>query len=795
MMMLKIYIKTALRSIFRRRTDAWINIIGLALGLSITLLIWMHVFYELSYDRFFDDHQRIYRVHNTMHMYSEEPLTIPSCMFYFGERALEQLPEVEQMTRLNTHHINNPNLRAGEKVINTQIIAAADSAFFEVFPMKFLAGDPSTALAEPGSLVLTYSIAQSLFENPLLSINQTIQVNDINHQVTAIIEDLPENTHMTFNGLASMHDVHEGMKESGFSFFTYLKLNPGTDIESLEAQLSHLAEQVVLANAYFKGESMPIDVRLKRLSAIHLTSNLIWEMKGNGSQRNVQIFSAMSVFILLLALINYVNMATAKSSLRAKEIGLRKVAGSSRSCLIRQFMVESFMITFLAFIMALLLAENFSGFFSGRLGINIHAGLMYTANGLLALAGLFVFTSIIAGLYPAFYLSSFNAVSILKGEMVKGTRGQFFRRSLVVFQFAITIFLLSSLLVLAMQLRYMVRQGLGYEKEYVMIARDLPGPVRRSFADVATRLEALEGVAEVSGANFLFGESNHIEVISEHGNSNDKVVTADILSVDEKFIPMMQISIDEGRNFHSSSEFDAQGAYVLNKAAVAAMGLNDPMQSRINVAGNVGPVIGVVDDFQLKSLHNAIDPMVFRYTRTSFPQLYIKLHPGNMLQMRESISGIFNEFDPTWFPNLMFLDERLEAQYSRERQSTNLLGAGSVLAILISLLGVYGLAAFAVERRVREIGIRKVLGASGKSILWAFNKEFCLLVIIAFLIAAPLSWWVMEGWLNNFISRVQLNVLWFIWPAVIALLLNAAIISLQVWKAAKGNPVVALKTQ
>lgn len=792
--MLRNYIKTASKNIFRRKSNTWINILGLALGLSITLLIWMHVLYERSYDRFFRDHERIFRVQNTMSIWSEESITIPTAMYAFADRIREQVPEVEQITRF-TNILPNAVLNVGEQILHTPMIAAADSTFFDLFSFKFLAGNPGKALSENGSLVLTYSLAEKLFETPLLAMNQIVQVYENNYRVTAIIEDVPENSHMAFNGLISMLDVPNEMKVAGFGFFTYMRLIPNTQIGDLEESLSAISEEAGLTNPYFQGDSMPFDTRLVNLADIHLTSNLIWEMKANGSLRNVQIFTAMSIFILLLALINYINMATARSSLRAKEIGLRKVAGSSRAGLIKQFMVESFLVTLLAFLLALVLAENFSGFFSQRLGIDIESGILFTTPGLITLFIMLVLTGTLAGIYPAFYLSSFNPVNILKGEMVKGTKGQSFRRALVVFQFAITIFLVSSLLVIAMQLRFMLKQSLGYEKESVLIARDVSIPIRRALPDVLARLEAIEGVIAVAPTSFVIGETNHIEVVSEHGKGASPVVKADILMIDEKFTPLMQMRLSEGRNFYPDSELDAQGAYILNQAAVAALGLADPLNSKLSFSDQPGPIVGVVENFQFKSLHNPIEPVVFKYARRNHQTFYLKLDSDNLERIREEVSAVFNDFDSTWFPNLQMLDQRLKGLYSREKQSTNLLASGSVLAFIISLLGVYGLATFAIERRVREIGIRKVLGSSTRSLMWVFNKEFSFLVLIAFIIAAPLAWWIMDGWLNHFVLRVSLNPLWFIVPALIIIIFNAAIISTQVWSAARANPVEALRAE
>lgn len=791
MAMLKNYLKSAFRNILRKKTGSWINILGLTLGLSITLLIWMYVFYERSYDRFFEDHQHIFRVHNTVD-FMGETFAFPTCMFTFGETALQRYPEVEQMTRFNPQYIQNPWLRLEETVVNTKIIAAADSTFFQVFPMKFLAGKPADALAVPNALVLTNSLAKSLFEQPLLGMHQNIELNGKHYQVTAIIEDLPENSHLAFNGLTSSMDVPANIKKGGFSFYTYLKLASGADLAKLEGSFSELAGEILAGSGFPSEEPIPVHASLIKLSDIHLTSNQFFEIKPGGSMRNIMIFSTMSVFILLLALINYVNLATARSSMRAREIGLRKVAGSTRGSLIRQFMTESFLITVMAFIVALVLAEIFAGFFFSYLGQPSRFAEILSGQGLMALLALLIITGVLAGFYPAFYLSAFQPVKTLKGDMVKGNKGRFFRRLLVVFQFAITIFLISSFLVYASQLKFMTNQSLGYDKESVLIARNLAAPLRRNHADIVARLEALEGVRQVAGADFIFGEKNRMDNISLQGSASAGI-TADILSVDEKFIPMMGINIQQGRNFLAHSELDVRESFLLNQAAVQALDIQDISSARINWSGRTGSVIGVVEDFQLLSLQNPIGPMLIAYSTRSFPQLYLKLTPGNISHIRMDVEKVFREFDNTWYPDLVFLDEKLEAQYSAEKQTSSLLKAGSVLSIIISLLGVYGLAAFSIERRVKEIGIRKIMGASTRNLIWIFNKEFIILLLVAFVIAAPLAWWALETWLTNFVMRISLNPLFFLIPVAFSCLLTSYIINLQVWKVSKANPINSLR--
>jgi putative ABC transport system permease protein len=629
--MIKHQIFYALKYIFRRNSNTWINVLGLALGLSITILIWMHLLYEKSYDRFFDGYSQVYRVHNSLTMFTDEPMKFPTSMYGLADMATAQFPEVLQTTRLWPRY-RNPALRVDEKIVYTSMVGSADSTFFEIFPMQFLAGNPATALNHTGTIVLTHSLASALFGDPLQAMHQTLMLNETSRLVSAVVEDLPDNSHMTFNALTPIADLAESSRMTGFPFFTYFKLDERANARAMEPKLGHLAKEVLLANPYFELKAVEIETSLVNLADIHLQSNLLWEMKSNGSQRNVRIFSALSILILFLAVINYVNLATARSSLRAREIGLRKVVGSTRGGLIGQFMTESFLLTLLALLIALLMAENFSGFFSARLGVNIQPDIIYSPTGLLLLLALLLTTSIMAGLYPAIFLSSFSPVKVLHGQITRGSKGSAFRKALVVFQFTITILLISCLLVIAMQLRHLIRQDLGFDKEHVLIARELSPPMRRAFPDIAARIGKMDGVLAVSGANFVAGETNRVEIILEQGTTPEEGTRADILTVDHNFIPMMGLRLLDGRNFHPHSELDATGAHILNKAAVKALGFETPLGKQMEISGVLGSVVGIVDDFQLKSLHHPVAPLVFRKATTHFPYLYIKLLPENLSQ-------------------------------------------------------------------------------------------------------------------------------------------------------------------
>ncbi len=789
------YIKTIFRTLRKQKLNAVINILGLSLGLGITLLIWIFLLQELSYDRFFDDHHRIYRAHSTLRAGQVEPQTLPTTLFPLGETALREFPEVEGMTRL-TPYYTSPAIIFEDQATTLQGILFADSNFFEIFKLPFLAGDPVRALVHPNTIVLNERTATRLTGDPLDAMHRTLTVQGQNYEITGIFEDLPENTHFQFNAISNHVNLPEQIKASGANFYTYLKLVPGADPKALEEKLDQAAAEFIRTNPLYEGLEFHVAHSLMQVSDIHLHSNLVWEMKDNGNWRNVVIFSLLSAFILFVAIINFVNLSTARSMLRSKEIGVRKMAGASRGMLIRQIMTESLLITLLSFMAAIVLTEVFSAYFADSLGTHLSLSAFFSLQGLLVMIVVFLITSILSGLYPAFYLSSFDPVTTLKGEVVKGSRGQVFRRVLVVFQFAITLFVISSLLAIGEQTRYMQTRDPGFDKEGVMILRNLPGRVWQSFPAARARLETIPRIVSAAGSNYIYGGNNRLDLIAEAGADKSAAgITVDVITVDHRFFEVMGLGLAEGRNFRDDSEMDVQSAFILNETAVNALGFEEPIGKQLDLFNIQGPLIGVVQDFNLKSMHQSIEPMAMIYAQTGFPHMYLRVMPGDFESLQADITEAMREFDPAFIPDILFLDDAISMLYQEERQTTRLLSAGGLLAFIISLLGVYGLAAFSAERRVKEMGIRIVLGASVTNLLWVFNRESVFLAGISMLIAWPLTWVFVNGWLDNFAYRVTINPLWFLLPGLAILLMSSLIISLQAWLTARENPVESLRSE
>ncbi len=789
------YILSAVRNILRQKSHAIINILGLTLGLSICLVIWIYVLNELSYDKFFDDYRQIYRVHNTVHAGTGDPQTIPASMFGMAEIAKEDLPEVEEFVRFNSF-FSSLSVSYEDKSHYLRDVMLGDSTFFTVFSFPFLYGDPHEALTRPNSIVLTESTALLYFGRASEAYGELVTINNTSYQVTGIVKDVPENSHMFFTAVMPHYDYAESAKATGYNWYTYLKLKPGTDLSQLALKLDDIVVNKLIPSVpMLEGINFSQESRLMNVADIHLNSNLIWEMKSNGSRQSLVVFMILSVFILVVAVINFVNLATARSMLRSREIGVKKAIGASRAGLVWQFMTESFLVTLLAFVMALGLAELLSNYFSQNFNLIINTSVLLSVSGGLLLGLLVIITTLLSGLYPAFFLSSFDPVKTLKGDQTKGRGGQNFRRVLVVFQFAITILLISSLWVVVKQLRHMQKYNMGFDQEQVVVVRQVSHRIARSFQDVCAQLESRNRIQMTAGANFLFGGHNRVDIIAEDGVALESGISADIVSIDHDFLELMGIEVINGRNFLPLSQQDAQEAFIVNQTAVRALGFEQPLEKRIDLFGRRGPLVGVINDFHLKSLHSKIEPLAFLYGINGFPHIYIKLSAGPWGEAMDQIKEVLHEVDPAYVPDIVFLDQTIQSFYEEESSTSGLLSVGAILAIIIALLGVYGLAAFSAERRVKEIGIRKVLGASLNNLLWVFNRESVILVGIAFLIATPLGWYFMDGWLDNFLVRLTINPMWFLVPGIIVFVMSSVIISLQTWLTSKANPVKSLRSE
>lgn len=807
--MLKNYFKIAFRNLWRNKLYSFINISGLAIGIATCLIIMLFVNNELGYDRYNEKADRMYRVYfqgNVQGAKMKESTVMPPV----AQTLKTDFPEVEAATRIRDY--GTPKLIYAGKSFREDDFAFVDSNFFQVFTLPLIQGDAATALTEPNTVVITKALAKKYFGNddPM---GKVISFKDgkAAYTVTGMIDKVPVNSHFHFELFASMASLPESREPTWMSsnFFTYLVLAEGYDYKKLEAKLPGVVEKYIgpqmlqemgMTLADFRSKNNDISFHLQPLTDIHLHSDFTGDLSSSGDVRYVYIFGAIALFMLLIACINFMNLSTAGASKRSREVGVRKVLGSLKLELVRQFLLESVLITAIALLLAIGLMHLALPLFNDLAGQSLTLSF---ADHPLLIPGLLlfiVFTGLLAGSYPAFYLSSFKPVAVLKGKFSSGKKTISLRSGLVVFQFFISIILIVSTTVVFNQLSYMQRKDLGYDKDQVMIVSNtwMLGKNQEAF-----RQQLLNDprVASVSGSRYVpAGHSDNNNFFVSPGQSSPQMVKTLRWEVDENYISTLGIQLLNGRNFSKEFRTDSNSV-ILNEAAMNAMGWKQDVAigktiSRVSKRGEKESynVIGIVKDFHFRPFHERISPLL----------MVLAPDPGNLILKLKTkdIAGLTTDLKKRWATygaedalTYSFLDERFENSYKAEQKTGMILGIFAGLTIFVACLGLFGLARFTSEQRTKEIGIRKVLGASVSQVSTMLSKEFVKLVMIACVAAFPLAWWVMNKWLQDFAYRVTINWSVFAIAGIAALLIALLTVSFQAIKAAIANPVKSLRTE
>ncbi|MCB0567604.1 MAG: ABC transporter permease [Phaeodactylibacter sp.] len=799
------YLNTAIRNLWKQKYYTLINVLGLALGLACFLFILAYVKDELSYDRYHEKADRIYRADFKGHIFGQE-FDLTEVGDPFGPTVLESYPEVVQQARLRDHgsylvRYENNSYREDEVVF-------ADSTFFQVFTFPLLKGDPKTALVEPGTVVITPAIAKKYFgdEDP---IGKTLVLdNEYNYRVTGIMEEMPKNTHFYYNMLLSMPSLEESRGNQWVSnnFHTYLVLKEGADPRALEAKFpqiieTHIGRQLeqymgMTIDDFFKAGNSA-EYSLFPLTKIHLHSNKFDELSPNSDIRYVYIFSFIGVFILLLACINFMNLATARSSNRAKEVGLRKVVGARRRQLVGQFLSESVLLSLIALLIAVLLMQLAMPYFNQLSGKELNLWRADTGWLWAAMGGLALLVGLLAGSYPAFFLSAFRPVQVLQGLLSRGGGGVF-RNVLVVFQFTITIALLVGALVINKQLQFIQNKKLGFSKEQVLILNDAYalGNNARPFKEAVLQIP---GVKSATFSGYLPTPSYRSST-SYFMGKNPSPENAHILfrfEADPDYISTLGMEMVNGRDFSRDNPSDSS-AVILNEAAVKIFNLEDPLGQEISHLGEdpsqaqAYRVIGVVRDFHFSSLRDKIEPLVL-HCGDSKGYLAMKVNTGNIQALAAALKREWDTFAPNQPFGYDFMDDDFNTMYDSEVRIGRIVGLFTFLAVFIACLGLLGLAAYTAERRTKEIGIRKVLGAPARDLFLLLAKEFTRWVAIACFIALPVAYLAMQNWLQGFEYRVQVDAGTLLLAALAALLAALATVSYHALRAVRRNPVEALR--
>jgi putative ABC transport system permease protein len=808
--MFKNYFKIVFRNAKKHPMYVLINLVGLAIGMAVSIVILLYVQFELSYDNYHPDADRIYRVSRAwFNQDGEESLHLGHLAPPFGPLIQSDFPEdVAVSARLFNF---NALIKSNGNAMEEERFFFADPESFDLFSWKIIEGEGQNALNQADGIIMTERTAKRYFGNES-AVGKELQAElagqEFTFQVRGVMEDMPENSHFQVDFLSSMIPVVQfyGGQEAFMSnfgsnnFSTFVKLADGVDGKAFEAKLPAMIDRHLGESQAGIPASKGTKLTLWPISDVHLYSNLASEIEPNGNIDYVFVYLAVALFILMIACINFMNLSTARSSLRSMEVGLRKVMGADKMILIRQFMGESFVMTLFSMILAVILVylflPTFSDFTEKSLSLNFFQNPEY----LLGILGLMVFVGLISGSYPALFLSGFMPAKVLKGTFKAGKGHENFRSLLVVGQFAISVILIVAVLVVVRQLDYMQNKDLGFQKEDILI---LPtsAQINENYLILKDRLENHQWIKEVSlssrvpSGRLLDSQGTTAEVNGELTQLNVRI--ADI-HVAHNFLETYGIPLQAGRDFDFLRASDSTEAFILNEAAIRAVGWANPEEAigkQFLYGNRKGFVTGVMKDFHFESLHQPIVPIVFMISENRNNLVSIKIEAAQREEVLAYLQGEWAQLRPDYPFEPLFVDEGFNRQYEAEAKVKTVFTFFSVLAILISILGLLGLVTFATEQRTREIGIRKVMGAETGNILVLLGKDFLKLVAIGFLIAIPVSWFGMSSWLEDFAYKTGISWTIFLWAGLIAGIIAAATVTSQTLRAAWSNPVKSIKNE
>ena len=811
--MIRNYFKIAIRNLLKNKFISFINLFGLTVGLTCCLLILTYILHELSYDKYNDKADRIYRV--TRDFRNKDgvvSLHLGTVAPPFGPLLKNEFSDIEKVTRLLPN--GTTPLRYKDKIFNEKNVYWADEYLFDVFNVKVLKGNPHNALMEPNSVMLSEEMAKKYFGNEDAMDKDIRFNNQLNFKVTGIYKSFPSNAHVhpammfSFNTLKDTAVYGEENLRTNWgnnSFLTYLLLPKNYPVKKLEAQFPAFLDKYMHfpeAPPDFKA-STGTHLYLQKLTDIHLRSHLDYEAEENGDIKRVYIFSAIALFILLIACINYMNLSTARSALRAREIGVRKAIGAQKKELIAQFLSESIMVSFAAGLLAIAFTTLSLPWLNKVLGLQLSMSILLHASILIPIIFVPLVVGIISGIYPAIFMSSFQPVKVLKGTLKIAGSNISFRKALVVIQFGISIILIICTAVVFEQLRFMQNRSLGFNRDHI-VTLPYNNALTPQYESFRNELLGQTGIVNSTRSSRI-PTGRLLDAMGAYTVSGDSMtpVNADLkyVAADHDFIPAYNIKMEAGRNF--SKEFVTDTAsFILNEAAVSVLGWKhntDAVGKEFSYGGTRGRIIGVMGNFHFESMHQRIVPLILLLPKPEqgnfYGRLSVKISGNNIPAAINAIEKAWKKYLSDTPFDYTFLDENFDKLYESEQRQASIFTTFAFIAIFIACLGLFGLSAFAISQRVKEIGIRKVLGASVQSIVALLSKDFMVLVLIAAIISFPVAWYAMHNWLQDFAYRITIPWWLFIIAALIAAAIAIATISIQAIKAAYSNPVKSLRSE
>ena len=811
--MIKNYFKIAWRNLLKNKTFSLINIAGLAVGFSSFLLIGLYVLDEISFDKFHEKANRIYRINADIRFGGTDLKLAVSCD-PMGATLKNEYPQVEQFVRI--YASDGPKfIKKEAEYIRENDIVFADSTFFDVFTFPVIAGNVQTALDKPNTIVVSESAARRYF-GTVDVVGKSLEIglrDKILYNVTAVYKDMPANSHFHFNMILSMDNVEYNFGNFlSNNFQTYIVLKEGTDYKAFEKKFDEVvvkhilpqAKQLIQINSMdeFKKAGNNLEYSLIPLTDIHLKSDRFPELGTNGNIQYVYIFSIAALFVLLLACINFMNLSTARSANRAKEVGIRKVLGTERKTLIGQFIAESSLMSYLAFVVALIITGLVLPYFNEIAAKAFTFRSLFTLKSLPFLLVLPLVVGILAGYYPAFFLSSFKPIAVLKGKLNTGFQRSNFRNGLVTFQFVTTIFLVISTIIVYQQLNYIQTKNIGFNKEQVLVING-SGALKQNAEVFKDEVLKISGITKGTFAGYL-----PVANSSRNDNTFSKEAVMDlkngfnmqVWNIEHDYIPTLGIEIVNGRNFSREFPTDSSGI-IINETTAKLLGYDDPIGKRIYTSdGNDAKqniafqIIGVVKNFHYESLRQNIGPLCMKLGRSTMAMAF-KINTQDIPALVNKVKTTWKTLAPEMPFRYSFLDENFDEMYRTEQRVGKVALIFACLTIFIACLGLFGLVTYISEQRTKEVGIRKVLGASVSNITTLLTKDFIQLVLLAIVIASPLAWWAMHKWLQDFVYRIDISGWVFVLAGFMALLIALLTVSFQAIKAAVANPVKSLRTE
>ncbi|MCH7781995.1 ABC transporter permease [candidate division KSB1 bacterium] len=791
------FIKVAYRTILRNPGYSFINIFGLAIGLACSILIILYIVDELSYDRYHENADRIVRVY-TYAVLPSRSLNIATSSPATGPILHREFPQVENFTRVDL--IGSTVMNYEDRYFEEKRFFMADSTFFNIFSHKFIRGNPETALMAPNSIVLTEATANKYFpdEDPVgkeLTSNRNATYN-----VTAVIENVPANSHFIFDMMASVRstNIDDNLMLGNLNYATYLLMHENVSLDVMIRDVPEIINNLI--GEMLEQLNATFELRFQKLTDIYLYSDLEFELAQNGNINYIYIFAAVAFITMLIACINFMNLSTARSANRAKEVGLRKVSGAYKSQLIKQFLSESVFLAFVSLIVSFGLIKLLLPYFNDISGKTLDMGFLTEP---VMIAGLLVLTVVVgfaAGSYPAFFLSSFNPVIVLKGSSKNGATNSAIRNVLVVSQFAVSVIFIIGSMIIFEQINYMRNKDLGFDKEQILTFRLRERQVSLQYETIKNELKKHSNVISAAASSHLpFGNFDTNAFLPEGKTIKDLMIYSRMI-IDHDFVDTYRMQITGGRNFSRDFPTDTLEGIILNEMAVRDLGWETALNKKFDQLTNLEPlettpgkVIGVVKDFHYESMNQAIKPMVLQMSGQSFSMISVRIKPENISETVDYIRGVWRKFSPSMPFDYVFVDDSFDQLFRFEERLKGIFTAFTAIAIFVSSLGLFGMASFTAQQRKKEIGIRKVLGSSVSQIVQMLIKDFTKLVVVGNVIGWILAFFIMSDWLQSFAYRINIGVFTFIVAGAISIFLAIATVSYQSLKAGLANPVNSIR--